>query len=220
MRKSLVIATLLVLCTGLTAFAGVPDPSRSGCELKGYQAVPNCQFRFRHDAGLDTLSVAITLRDAFDDVVPNCSTSVTLVPNAGTVAYCNCCPDQIGGVTNAAGIITLGGWACIGGRGTLDVCVTAHCQGNIAIGCKEINFTGPDMDGDCLDTDVIDLGLWAGGISPYGLASDYNCDGTVSVIDLGIDLPVVSRGSDRMFEGAPPRRRPFSLPPRQGQAAG
>ena len=97
MRKSLVLATLLVLCTGMTASAGVPDPSRSGVETIG-DAV-GCQYRFRHDGGLDTLNVLITLRDAFDDVVGNCSTSVTLVANAGTLAYCNCCPDMVGGVT-------------------------------------------------------------------------------------------------------------------------
>lgn len=196
MRKSLVLATLLVLCTSLSAFAGVPDPSRSGVELKGQQV--SCQYRFRADGGLDCLSVCITLRDAFDDVVGNCSTSVTLTSNAGTVAFCNCCPNSEGGITAPDGTITLGPWCCIGGRGTLDVCVTAHCQGNIAIGCTEINFTAPDLNGDCLATNVIDLGIWAGGISPYKIESDYNCDGTVSVIDLGIwagGLSVVGCGS-------------------------
>ena len=184
MRKSLVLATLVVLCSSLTSFAGVPDPSRSGVEATG-QGV-GCQYRFRADGGLDGLDVLITLRDAFDDVVGNCSTSVTLTPNAGTLAYCNCCPSTVGGVTAVDGTLSIGTWRCIGGRGTLDICVTAHCQGNIAIGCTEINFTAPDLDGDCLDTDVIDLGIWAGGISPYKQESDYNCDGTVSVIDLGI----------------------------------
>jgi len=184
MRKSLVLAILVVLCSSLTAFAGVPDPSRSGVEVKG-NGVP-CQFRFRADGGLDCLSVCITLRDAFDDIVPNCSTSVTLVNSGGALAFCNCCPNSQGGTTAVDGTLVLGPWCCIGGRGSLDVCVTAHCQGNIAIGCTAVDFTAPDLDGDCLDTDVIDLGIWAGGISPYAQASDYNCDGTVSVIDLGI----------------------------------
>jgi hypothetical protein len=64
---------------------------------------------------------------------------------------------------------------------------SAETQGNIAIGCTEIDFTSTNMNGDCTGiTDVVDLGLWAGGIDPYGVYSDYNCDGTVDVIDLGL----------------------------------
>lgn len=184
MRNSLVLATLVVLCCSMTAGAAVPDPSRSGVGIPA-GPVP-CQFRFRADGGLDQLNVRVTLRDAFDTVVPNCSTSVTLKTKVGTLAYCNCCPSRKGGTTAIDGTLVLGPWRCIGGRGLLDVCVTAHCQGNIAIGCTEIKFTAPDLDADCLDTDVIDLGIWAGGLGTYKRESDYNCDLTVNVIDLGV----------------------------------
>jgi hypothetical protein len=118
--------------------------------------------------------------------VGNCSTSVTLKTKAGTLAFCNCCPNRKGGITAVDGTLTLGSWRCLGGRGLLDVCVTAHCQGNIAIGCTEIRFTSPDLDGNCVATDVVDLGIWAGGLGVYAIQSDYNCDNTVDVIDLGV----------------------------------
>jgi hypothetical protein len=184
MRKSLVLATLAVLCCTMNdVLAGVPDPSRSGVAVTGGLA---CQKRFRADGGLDQMNVLVTLRDAFDTAVGSCSTSVTLKTKVGTLAYCNCCPSKKGGITAPDGTLSIGPWRCIGGRGLLDVCVTAHCQGNIAIGCTQITFTSPDLDADCLDTDVIDLGIWAGGLGTYKVASDYNCDNTVNVIDLGI----------------------------------
>ena len=37
-----------------------------------------------------------------------------------------------------------------------------------------------------VSTTVIDLGIWAQGIDPYAVTSDYNCDAAVTVIDLGI----------------------------------
>jgi hypothetical protein len=185
MRKSLVLATLLVLCCSMTAFAGVPDPSRSGFECTGQGA--SCQYRFRADGGFDCLSVLITLRDAFDEVVSGEDVTVTLTPNAGTLSFSNCCSNTIAGTTAIDGTLLIAEWCCLGGRGTLDVCITAVTSGNIAIGCCNIDFTSTNMSGDAGGlTDVVDLGLWAGGLDPYGIRSDYNCDATVDVIDLGL----------------------------------
>jgi hypothetical protein len=186
MRKNLFLALTLVLCAGTTAHAGVPDPARSGVGLTG-QVLP-CQYRFRLDGSLDALGVRVTLRDAFDTPFPNCSTSVTLKTKAGTLALCGCCPNRQGGVTNSLGIVNFPGWRKLGGRGLLDVCVTAHCQGNIAIGCTEIRFTSTDLDADCIDTDVVDIALWAGCLppNPYCVPSDYNCDNTINTLDLAL----------------------------------
>ena len=183
MRTFLPLALTALVST--SAFAGIPDPSQSSCHVKG-QVAP-CQFRFRADGGLDCLTMCITIRDAFSVPVSACTTHVTLTANAGTIAYCNCCPDRVTGYTDTSGSLFLGPFGCcIGGRGSLDLCVTAQYHGFIAIDCKTLFFTSPDLDADCLDTDVIDLGIWAGGLSPYSMAADYNCDGTVNVLDLGI----------------------------------
>ena len=66
--------------------------------------------------------------------------------------------------------------------------MTSRTNGNIAICAEPFDFTSTDLDGDCLDTDVVDLGLFAGCLppGPYCRTSDYNCDGTVDVIDLGL----------------------------------
>ena len=186
MRKSLVLATLFVVMCSAAAFAGVPDPSRSACSVS---APPTgCQYRFNASGGLDTLTLTVTLRDAFDAPVANCSTTVTL-DNASLVV-CNCCPDQLTGSTNANGIVTFN-INQLGGRGSVDVNVTANCTGNIAICSNTINFTSPDLNASCeagSSTNVIDLGVFAGCLppSPYCVESDYSCDGTVNVVDLGL----------------------------------
>ena len=184
-RSILTTGLAFVLCASASVQAGVPDPSRSSLYFRG-GSVP-CQLRFRADGGLDCLTVFVVLRDAFEDPVGQCLTSATLTPNAGTLAFCSCCPVQQTRLTNSAGEVAFL-FKNLGGRGTLEVCVTALCQGKIAIGCVEFSFTSPDLDGDCLDTDVVDLGLWASCLdpSPYCVASDYTCDGTVDVLDLGI----------------------------------
>lgn len=206
MRKSLVLAMLVVLCCSMTAMAAVPDPARSGCQIKGQEL--SCQFRFRADGGLDKLTVAITLRDAFDTPVPSCSvnagwSNLQIKPGEAGAAMCSCCPAATapnavpnkGAVTNAAGVAQII-FAQIGGRGIVDICVTAHCVGNIEICCfSDIHFTSPDLNGSCdlqppaaASTNVVDLGIWAGCLppAPYCESSDYNCDNTVNVVDLGV----------------------------------
>jgi hypothetical protein len=183
MRKYLLSALTLVVCTGTAVQAGIPDPARSGCALAGQ--VASCQYRFRHDGSLDALTLCVTLRDIFDVPVPNCSTTASL--NNTGVALCNCCPNPQVGATDSTGVVYFI-WEKLGGRGSGEVCVTARCVGNIAICCESFLFTSTDLDGDCADTDVIDLGLWAGCLppGPYCRESDYNCDLTVNVIDLGL----------------------------------
>ncbi|MFN8176735.1 MAG: hypothetical protein U0167_02350 [bacterium] len=185
MRKSLVLATLVVLVCSAAAFAGVPDPSRSGCALNTQPLA--CQWRFRNDGGLDKLTLKLTLRDAFDSPVASCSTYCNLA-GASLVAK-NCGGDRKGGLSTAGGVVNFV-YRCIGGRGTVQLRVTAICSGNIGICSKTITFTNPDLSGS-RDSDngavnVVDLGIWAGGISPYGVSSDFNCDAAVNVIDLGI----------------------------------
>jgi hypothetical protein len=190
MRKYLISALTLFVCTGTAVEAGIPDPARSGCAIEG-QAV-GCQFRFRHDGSLDALTLCVTLRDVFDTPVANCTTSASL--NNTGLALCNCCPNPQIAPTDSSGVVYFV-WEKLGGRGSAEICVTAHCVGDIAICCSAFDFTSTDLVGDCTNTNVIDLGLWAACLppAPYCEASDYNCDGTVSVIDLGLwagGLPV------------------------------
>ena len=189
MRKSLVLATLLVLCCSAASLAGVPDPARSGCELKGL-VVP-CQYRFRCDGGLDCMTLCVTLRDAFDAPVDSCSTSAAIVTSD---AICSPCGLTKGGTTDAAGVI-LFEWCRIGGRGSAEIRVTAHCVGEIEICTNAFDYTSPDLDASCdpcpgppFTANILDLGLWSGCLppGPYCQASDYNCDGTVNILDLGV----------------------------------
>jgi hypothetical protein len=183
MRAIFLTALALVVCTDTVVQAGVPDPERSGCALEG-QAV-SCQFRFRLDGSLDALTLCVTLRDIFDVPIANCSMSATL--NNPVTLCTNCCTNPQMGQTNWAGVVYFV-WNKLGGRGSAQVCVTSHCVGDIGICCQSFDFTSTDLDHDCLDTDVIDLGIWAGCLppGPYCEASDYNCDGTINVIDLGL----------------------------------
>lgn len=212
MRKSLVLAMVVVLACSSLVLAGVPDPARSGCGTAG--AKEACAFTFLADGSEDVLTCCVTLRDAFDSPVVACSTSLTISagadmmtpPDGGVPAGCKC--DGAGGSVDldAGGTFTITGvsdssgiiyFLCdnLGGVGGVDLAVTTNCAGagNIGI-CTKSNvlFSSTDLNGSCesggaASTDVFDLGRWAGGLgagnSTY--ASDYNCDLTTDVFDLG-----------------------------------
>ena len=195
MRKSLVIGSLLVLAFSAAAMAGIPAPDRSGFALSGKSVGANpCHFVFIADGTGDTMTMNVTLRDAFDTPVVSCTTSATIVFNDDggdpTDSICLCGSTlALVGVTDANGIVAFS-WDRFGGYGNIDVNVTAHCTGDIAIGTENRDFTSPDLDGSCEasnSTGVIDLGVWAGGLSANFPASDYDCTGGINtVIDLGV----------------------------------
>ena len=192
MRRLLLVVTLGAL--SFPAGASVPGPGnicpeRIGCGLSG-NSLP-CQFRFRADGSLDHLIVRVTMRDCFDNIVPDCSTSATVQP-AGALTFCSCCPTRQAGRTDVEGVIAFD-FAHLGGRGSAEVCMTLHCGGDVGFCCHEFDFTSADLDGSCNQaptpaTGILDMGVWAGCLppSPYCQTSDYNCDGTVGVLDLGV----------------------------------
>ena len=99
------------------------------------------------------MAVAITLRDAFDAPVPDCSTSVTLVwvddPGSSFDSLCECSePLTKWGVSDVGGHADVS-WSRLGGHGSLDVNVTIHCFGDIAVGTEQVRFTSSDMNGSC-----------------------------------------------------------------------
>ncbi len=191
MRKALIFATLLSLICSSASLAGIPDPSRSGIGLNNSGA--SCQYRFRTDGTLDRMTVRVTLRDAFDIPVGNCSVKVQLLQGAA-VAFdvCDPCNPQTG-LTAGNGVVNLV-FRKIGGRGTSTAAVTAQCTGNIGIGTRNFTFTSSDLNGsgeNCPNNqvvNVIDLGIWSGGLPPaYAQHSDYDCSGSpVNVVDLGV----------------------------------
>ena len=121
MRKSLVLATILVLVCSAAAFAGVPDPTRSGCEIV---PPPLCQFRFNASGTLDTMTLLVTLRDAFDVPVAGCTTTAWVTNPSLVVADCKLARL---GVTDAGGVIGFY-FNCLGGRGTAELVVTARYE--------------------------------------------------------------------------------------------
>ena len=188
MRLSLLPLAVVALWSGI-ACAKVPDPERSSFVVTGQGGAS--QFRFRADGALDQMTVTITLRDLFDLPVQYCSTSVTLEPSPATLALCTCGPSSQAARTDSSGALQVA-FDRIGGRGSLDVCVTALCMGRIGLAWLPIDFTSPDLDGSCVShpasaVDVIDLGLWASGLPPgYTEPSDYDCSGAVDVLDLAV----------------------------------
>jgi hypothetical protein len=189
MRKSLVLATLIVFACSAAAFAAVPDPTRSGCQDYGKSAA--CQYKFRNNGTLDKLTLKVTLRDTFDAPVASCSTYCNLVNPSIANNGKQCGGNRKGGLTNAGGVVNFI-YRCIGGRGTVDLRVTAVCAGNIGICSRTISYTSTDLnasrDSDNGATTISDLGLWSGCLppSPYCTTSDYDCNGTVNISDLGI----------------------------------
>jgi hypothetical protein len=186
-------ACLLIPCRGE---AGVCDPTRSVGRVSA--APVGCQFRFHQAGALDAMTLAVTLRDAFDTPVP-CSTWVDIVD--ASPAFCVVDPTQLS--TNT---LTGTGWTTpqgealyvfdrLGGRGTLTLQLSAagccHQPGFGAVFVLEetVQFTSPDLNGSCDPVvDVLDLGLWASCLSPspYCRTSDFNCDSEVGVLDLAL----------------------------------
>ena len=188
MRLSVLSLAVVVLWGGI-AYAKYPDPANSSVAVTGQGGA--CQFRFRADGGLDQMTVSIIVRDGFGLPV-SCSTSATLEPDPATLALCTCGPVSQAADTDTSGAVQLV-FDRIGGRGSLDVCVTALFSGaRIGLARVPIDFTGPDLDGSCPPdpasaVDVIDLGIWASGLPPgYTEPSDYDCNGAVDVLDLAI----------------------------------
>jgi hypothetical protein len=186
----------LALVLAAPASAGLRSPDDVPCNLPERSSYAysepsaSCQYRFSASGALDEMTVLVTLRDCFDVPVEACSLNVTLTPNSGTLAFCSCEGTVFGALTDAAGVAQFS-FSKIGGRGSLDLAVTARCVGNIGLDVETIEFTTPDLNASCeqspaSSTSIPDLGIWAAGLSVYQQASDYDCDGSVGIVDLGI----------------------------------
>ena len=195
MRAIWTIPLLVPLALAASAKADLPDPMRSSFGVSG-QSLGPCHFVFNADGGLDAMAVAVTLRDAFDSPVANCSTSVTLDfdddPGSTWDSVCACTePLRKWALSDAGGLADLS-WSRLGGHGSLDVRVTIHCAGDIAVGEETFDFTSPDLNGSCepspaISTTVFDLGMWAAGMAVPWPFADYDCSGGPNtVVDLGV----------------------------------
>ena len=189
---------LLALSAAASSWAGVPAPNGATrgipCDpflRSKWELVPGpapCQYRFAANGALDELVVLLTLRDCFDTPVPDCAVQATLTPNAGTVAFCACEPETQIEVTNGVGAAEFR-YGRLGGRGALSVALTLLCLGSTGFPSLELDFATPDQNGSCevgSSTNIIDLGIWAGGLSGYVQSSDLDCSGSVGVLDLAL----------------------------------
>ena len=193
----------LAILLGLTsspAVAAVPAPATLAdpCDVtlrssRSFEAGPvACHYRFRADGGLDVLRLHVTVRDCFDTPVSNCPVTAAVAPApTGTLALCACEPLAKSGTTSPSGVVYFE-WRKIGGRGRAEVRLTAF-GGELfgTIPSATFEFTSPDLNGSCQagsSTTIADLGVFAGGLppSPYRVESDFDCNGIVNVIDLGL----------------------------------
>jgi hypothetical protein len=151
-----------------------------------------CQHVFLPGPASERLTLDVTLRDAFDNPLPEWTVKGTALPEAESVV-CACeslSAEQVSGVAGDARVR----FGLLGGRGTLrlEIRATHPLAGTYPIDwISGLAFTSADQDASCAPTgpaaNVVDLGLWARGLppAPYRRASDLNCDGTVNVVDLG-----------------------------------
>jgi hypothetical protein len=192
------------LTAGSAARAGLPDLTRSSCGIEGL--APGCTvFRFASsDTTWDVLTCNVTLRDTFDTPVAFCSTSASLSFSAGGATFpfgCFCTAAsggtstlRLAGVSNADGVVRFvigdggGGGVGLGGNGQLDLRISAHCIGDLAVCEESVQFTSPDLSGSCEASpastmDITDLAIWgASQGTPY---ADTTCDGVTDISDLG-----------------------------------
>lgn len=190
---------LAMLLPPSPAAAGVPDPFRTSAGLRclpeetsrwGLAPGPHpLQYRFRADGGLDELVALLTLRDCMWQPVEGRVVTAGVTPAPGTPAFCRCEPTQTA-VTRADGTAEFR-FRRIGGRGQGQVRMTLWWDQDSYqwFWPLPFDFTSPDLSGSCesgSSTTVVDLGLFAAGMSGYRRESDFDCNGTVNIIDLGI----------------------------------
>ena len=184
------LAVFLVALGVGPAAAGIPciPPDVSFFEYS--PSVRACQYEFNADGGFDELTVNITLLDCTLTPISFCDVEAVLEPNAGTEALCGCEPLSRTVMTDAAGAAT---WTFsrIGGRGTMDLRLTAHCIGSVDLWVVDLPFTSPDLDGSCdpapaSSTGVVDLGIWAQILTSYYRPADMDCSGYWNIPDLGV----------------------------------
>jgi len=152
----------------------------------------DCQYVFLPAPASERLAVDVTLRDAFDTPLADWTVTATLTPEAGSVV-CACESLQSEEVSGASGDARIE-FGLLGGWGTLrlEIHATHPLAGTYPIDwVSGLAFTSTDQDAACVASgraaNVVDLGIWAGGLppSPYRRASDLDCDGTVNIVDLG-----------------------------------
>lgn len=209
-RLAPALAVSLLALASDPGVAGVPAP-RGGSECSypcGIPPVPGCrtvvtvsppetgcQYRFNQMGNFDVLTLNVTVRDAFEAPLPGTEVRIELVPDDGATLLCACSSLEQIEVADAAGSARFE-FARLGGRGQIRVEVSLREQPTDSwfLFCDSIRpmFTSPDLNASCdpgaaAVANVVDLGIWAGGLPPvYLLSSDYNCDGTVNVVDLGL----------------------------------
>lgn len=206
------MVTLVLPLLALAAATAAPrdDPRESGpardvgcgldevCDFALGTPPLSCQYRFRSDGGLDTLHVRVTLRDCFLDPIAGYPLEARLVPTSAASVLCTCAPDPAGS-TDADGFVDLA-FRAVGGRGTARVVLRflgADGPFEHAPPGLTVDFTSPDLDASCeasRPVNVIDLAIWVSGMSAYRKASDFDCNGTVGVNDLGIWASAMRRG--------------------------
>ncbi|MBZ0270263.1 hypothetical protein K8I85_19085 [bacterium] len=201
MRSRILTLPALALSLGLVtlpALAGVRAPADTDgipCELwlrSTFELEPppaGCQYRFNALGSLDDLSVILTLRDCFDAPITFCDVRFTVEPAPDTPHFCVCEPAAQVVTTDGDGVATCS-FSRIGGSGVAGVRLTVLCGGNVDFPLVlPFTFTSPDQNGSCepgVSTSIVDLALWAGGLSFYRLASDFNCDGQIGLLDLAL----------------------------------
>jgi len=195
----LIVTAALVLMAG-PSLAAVTPPCGLW-ERSRFELLPgnfDCQYRFDAAGSLDELTVLVTLRDCFDTPVEGCNVRATLSAGPGTAALCGCESLEQVQTSGPGGLVEFH-FSRIGGWGTADVTLTYLCAGEIDLGTLEVPFTTPDLNGSCepgASTNIVDLGIFANGLSAYFPAADFDCSGDINIVDLGIWASGLDAGCD------------------------
>ncbi|MCA9752118.1 MAG: hypothetical protein KC591_08005 [Gemmatimonadetes bacterium] len=204
----------VVFLSALAAAVSFPPEGRADvgdchsgipCYLQSdYSLTPptlGCQYRFTRFSGPDQPVFQFHLVDVFGAPMPDWIVELEVVAADGSVA-CQCA-GMPSAVSDAGGNgeIPLG---FVGGKGEFDLVVHGTKVGTTEI--YEIGylfgfqFTSVDQNATCDPVEpfstILDIGVWAQGMPPfpYVRTSDFNCDGTVNVIDFGSIGSGMSRG--------------------------
>jgi hypothetical protein len=203
MSRSASLLGLLVISSALPpAFpssAGACFPNEIVCFLTSEVTldapVSGCQYVFTPSPASERLAVNAVLRDAFANPVGGFLAEFTLVPDPET-PMCACGALTASALSDADGTARVE-FGLLGGHGTFTVQVRAFdpdtgAGGWIVGDVHDVPFTSADQNASCDPvgpvTNIVDIALWAQGLppSPYRLASDLDCDGTVNIMDLGL----------------------------------
>jgi hypothetical protein len=180
--RALVASAVLLALTLLSGagFAGIPCPDTSTIIASGDgYCAPGAAVCPGGD--LDRVIVTVTVRDCYAMPMEGMMVTLECEVSGGDLCFCQGEENKTVGPTDEFGV-TYGEFAGLGGCGLLRF---RAWVADVPLGWSDtIAIVSPDTYVDC-EVNLFDFARFAQVFGGYDQCNDYNCDGTVDLVDFG-----------------------------------